>query len=117
MKFERREQTAGTCQPFGPDVLLNLVGKLVDQYRHPGDFMTSFSEMDSHPPGCWLAPAASRAKATQTAYRLADHNTWSERVSRAPPRESVISHDDHRGDYRRDETTVINSSRAEEIER
>ncbi len=116
MQLERREPSALIGQAFGPDVFYR-VGEMVDHRRDACDFVTFFAEMDAIPAGRGSAPAASGAEASQTSDRLAEDDAWSERVSRSPPRELVIAHDNHRGDYRRDEPAVIDPARAEEIER
>src|SRR5262245_24021360 len=116
MQLEQRERSALIGQAFGPDVFYR-VGEILDHRRHACDFVTFFAEMDAIPAGRGSAPAASGAEASQTSNRLAEDDAWSESVSRSPPRQLVIAHDNHRGDHGRDEPAVIDTARAEEIQR
>src|SRR5262245_13992581 len=113
----QRERLEHAAQALGPDIFLDLVAEMVDYYRNAGDIVTFFAEMDAVPASRRFAPAASGAEAAQTSDRLAEDDAGSERVSRAPPWELVIAHDDHRGDHRPDEPAVIDPARTEEIER
>src|SRR5215468_7554131 len=90
---------------------------MADYRRHAGDVVTFVGEMDAVPARRWFAPAAAGAETAQATNRLAEDDPGRERVSRAPPREFVKAHDDHRSDHRGDEPAVINPARTEEIER